>query len=165
MPLPKPSSRKLLHSRDIQLRGYEREDGLVDVEAHLTDTKSYSFSNRDRGNIPAGEPIHEMWLRITIDHGMTIIAVEAAMDATPHNPCSGIAPNYQRLVGLNMAKGFMKAAMQQLGGVEGCTHLRELLQPLGTIAFQTMSMYKRATPAARKIGVGTGFDQHLPRLQ
>jgi hypothetical protein len=28
--------------------------------------------------------------------------------------------------------------MQRLGGVEGCTHLRELLQQLGTVAYQTM---------------------------
>jgi hypothetical protein len=41
-------------------------------------------------------------------------------------------------VGLNIGKGYLKAAMQRLGGVEGCTHLRELLQQLGTVAFQTM---------------------------
>jgi hypothetical protein len=38
-----PAARKLEHLRDISLRGYLREDGLVDIEAHLTDTKTYGF--------------------------------------------------------------------------------------------------------------------------
>ena len=67
MPLSPPQERELLHSRDIVLRGYRRADGLYDIEAQLTDTKSYGFGNRDRGYIEAGEPIHGMWLRLTVD--------------------------------------------------------------------------------------------------
>lgn len=138
MPLSKSSPRKLLHSRDIQLRGYEREDGLIDIEAHMTDTKSYSWANNDRGGINAGEPLHDMWMRLTIQPDMTIMACDVAMDATPHAMCPGVEPNFQRLVGLNISRGFLKAAMQLIGGTEGCTHLRELLQQIGTVAFQTM---------------------------
>jgi hypothetical protein len=128
----------MLHLRDITLRGYEREDGMIEVEAHMTDTKSHSLSMRDRGGLSAGEPMHDMWLRVTVSPEMTIMAAEAAMDATPHNVCPQVAPNYERLVGLNIGKGYLKGAMQRLGGVEGCTHLRELLQQVGTVAFQTM---------------------------
>src|SRR6185312_16171165 len=60
MPLSPPPERELLHSRDIVLRGYRRSDGLYDIEAHLTDTKTYGSANRDRGYIEAGEPIHGM---------------------------------------------------------------------------------------------------------
>jgi hypothetical protein len=138
MPLSKPVPRKLHHLRDITLRGYEREDGMVDVEAHMTDTKTHSVRMSDRGGLSAGEPMHDMWLRLTVDKDMTIIASEAVMDGTPYSVCPGVAPNYQRLVGLNIGKGYLKGAMQRLGGVEGCTHLRELLQQAGTVAFQTM---------------------------
>ncbi len=138
MPLPKAAARKLHHMRDIQLRGYEREDGMIDIEAHMTDIKTYTFGNSERGAIPAGDPLHDMWLRLTLSHALTIEAVEVAMDATPHTMCPAITPNFQRLVGLSVAKGFLKAASQQLGGIEGCTHLRELLQQIGTVAFQTM---------------------------
>ena len=138
MPLPKSTPRKLLHTRVLQLRGYEREDGLIDIEAHMTDTKPYTFSNSERGTIPAGDPLHDMSLRLTIDHALTIVAVQAAMDSTPHTVCPAIIPNFQRLVGISIAKGFLKAAAQQLGGIDGCTHLRELLQQMGTVAYQTM---------------------------
>jgi hypothetical protein len=137
MPLSKSAPRKMLHLRDISLRGYEREDGMMDIEAHMTDVKTYSLSMRDRGGLSAGEPMHDMWLRVTVNSEMTIVAAEAAMDATPYNVCPGVAPNYERLVGLNIGKGYLKGAMQRLGGVEGCTHLRELLQQVGTVAFQT----------------------------
>lgn len=138
MPLSRPASRKLLHLRDISLRGYEREDGQIDVEAHMTDTKSYSWRNRDRGQVSAGEPMHDMWLRLTVDRDFNITGCEAAMEATPHEICPGVAPNFARLVGLNVGKGFLKAASAAVGGVAGCTHLRDLLQQIGTVTWQTM---------------------------
>jgi hypothetical protein len=137
MPLSKAAPRKLHHLRDITLRGYEREDGLIDIEAHMTDTKTYSFRNSERGGIPAGDPLHDMWLRLTLTPTLTIEAVDAAMDSTPHTMCPAITPNFQRLVGLSIAKGFLKAAAERLGGINGCTHLRELLQQIGTVAYQT----------------------------
>ena len=58
MALSRPARREHIHSRDIRCRGFRREDGLWDIEATLEDTKTYSFANRDRGGIAAGEPIH-----------------------------------------------------------------------------------------------------------
>ena len=49
------------HTRTITCKGYRRKDGLWDIEAHMTDIKTFSFENRDRGGIQAGEPVHEMW--------------------------------------------------------------------------------------------------------
>ena len=138
MPLPAASSRRLLHMRDVQLRGYLREDGEIEIEARMTDVKSYSMGNIDRSGIPAGEPLHDMWIRMTLTPDeLEITACEAAMDSTPYNTCSQTAPKMERLVGLKIGKGFLKAASMRVGGVEGCTHLRELLQPVATTAYQT----------------------------
>jgi Protein of unknown function (DUF2889) len=142
MPLSQPVDRNLLHLRDIDLRGYLRSDGLIDIEAHMTDTKTYSFGNRDRGAIHAGEPLHGMWMRLTVNREMTVVACEAAMDATPYGICPGAAPNFARLAGLTIGKGFLKGAMERVGGTQGCTHLRELLQQVGTVAFQTLFSVK-----------------------
>jgi hypothetical protein len=65
------------------------------------------------------------------------------MDATPHLICDGAAPNYSRLIGLNIAKGFLKAAAERVGGSQGCTHLREVLQQVATVTFQTMISVNR----------------------
>ena len=138
MPLSPPQERELLHSRDIVLRGYRRADGLYDIEAQLTDTKSYGSANRDRGYIHAGEPIHGMWMRLTVDEQRRIVACEAASDHTPYAICPAAAPNFARLAGLQIKPGFLKEAAKRVGGTAGCTHLRELLQQMATTAYQTI---------------------------
>ncbi len=139
MPLSPPVARReQVHTRRIELQGYSREDGLFDIEARLTDTKSYGFETDDRGWIDAGEPLHGMSMRMTIDEEMTIVAFEAATDYSPHTICPQIAPNYARLAGLRIGPGFLRAVAERVGGVHGCTHLRELMQQMGTVAYQTL---------------------------
>ena len=72
MPLSQPAARERLHTRAIEINGYRRTDGLYDIEAHLTDCKSFGQTNYDRGYIEAGDPIHDMWLRLTVDEKMHI---------------------------------------------------------------------------------------------
>lgn len=138
MPLSQPVERKFLHQRNIDLRGYQRADGLWDIEAHLVDTKGYDFDNRWRGGIPAGEPIHNMWIRMTLDDDMTIQGLEAVSDHTPFPSCPEAADVYGRLVGVKIGPGWMEEVARRIRRVEGCTHLFELLRPMATAAFQTL---------------------------
>ena len=46
--------------------------------------------------------------------------------------------HFQRLVGLRIKSGWTQKVKELLGGVEGCTHLVELLGPVATTAFQTI---------------------------
>jgi len=139
MPLPGPLERQLLHTRTIRCEGYAREDGLWDIDGWMTDTKAYDFTSTDRGEVKAGVPVHGMGLRLTIDSDMTIRAVDAAMDYTPFKMCPAITPNFQRLVGLSMAKGFNADVRKALGGTEGCVHLVDLLRPMATTAYQLLA--------------------------
>jgi hypothetical protein len=139
MPLSPPVEREAMHKRSIEINGYKRDDGLYDIEAQLTDTKSFGQTNYDRGFIPAGEPVHGMWLRLTVDDTMRIVGAEAVSDFTPYVMCPRAAPNFSRLVGLRIKAGFLREANHLVGGTAGCTHLRELLQQMATTAFQTIS--------------------------
>jgi hypothetical protein len=138
MPLSHPVDRELQHQRDITLKGYQRSDGLFDIEANLVDTKTYGFPSDDRGQVNAGEPLHGMWVRMTIDTEMNVIACEAASDFTPYSICPGAAPAFANLAGLKIGPGFNKAVHERVGGVKGCTHLREVLAQMATVAFQTL---------------------------
>lgn len=138
MPLPESSPRKHVHTRTITYKGYEREDGLWDMEAHMTDTKTYKFSSDWRGEMQAGEPLHEMLLRVTIDDDFIIQNVIAVTDNSPFEMCPEIAPNYKALIGIQMGPGWRKAIRMQVGGIQGCTHLTELLFPMATVAMQTI---------------------------
>lgn len=138
MPLTPACERELLHTRSIEARGYARAGGLYDLEGHLVDTKTYDRES-PAGTRLAGEPIHEMWLRITIDESMTIVAAEACFDAVPYSgACERIAPDYGKLAGLRIAPGFTSEVRARFGGTQGCTHVTDLIGILATTAFQTM---------------------------
>ncbi|HUZ65325.1 MAG TPA: DUF2889 domain-containing protein [Acetobacteraceae bacterium] len=162
--LSEPVARKMLHQREITLRGYEREDGLFDIEAHLVDTKTYGFPSEDRGFIEPGEPLHGMWMRMTVDDHLTITACEASTEYAPYTVCPQAAPNFARLAGLRIGKGFLKGAAERIGGDQGCTHLRELLQQMATVAFQTLYPVRRRREqeeAARRENEGAKLDSQI----
>lgn len=139
MPLSPPVDREDIHTRRIECRGYRRADGLWDIEGHITDVKAYAFDNADRGQIDPGVPLHDMWLRLTVDDAFQIRAVEAVTDASPYSVCGAITSNFQRLVGLTIGPGFTRRVKERLGGAEGCTHLVDLVGPVATTAFQTLN--------------------------
>ena len=140
MPLPLTNvERELRHTRRVRYEGYKRADGLWDIEAHLTDIKNHDF-NLKTGVRRAGLPVHEMWLRITIDKSLTILDASASSDTVPYpGGCESIAPAYRKLIGLNLARGFRKSVKELLGGTRGCTHMTEMLAGLPTAAIQTFA--------------------------
>ena len=71
-----------------------------------------------------------------------LVDVEAVTDKSPYQMCGDITPNFKKLVGLRIGGGFHRAVRERLGGVHGCTHIVELLGPVATTAFQTMSSGK-----------------------
>jgi len=138
MPLTTAVHRQLKHQRRIECDGFLRDDGLWDIEAHLTDCKSYSFSNRYRGEIQAGEALHDMSLRLTIDDQMLIHQIETITDAAPFAVCPEVNKRFKALQGKRIIPGWRRQVTKHLGGVKGCTHLVDLLSVAATIAYQTV---------------------------
>lgn len=162
MPLSPPVSRQPRHVRRVHYQGYERADDLWDIEAELHDSKTYDApSMREGGVRPAGEPIHHMWLRVTVDPNLVVRGIEAAMDTTPLPDCPQARAALQQMVGCSMARGWRQAIQKHLGGVASCTHLRELLFNLATATFQTLPAAFTPASAAeppRHLDQCTGWD-------
>jgi hypothetical protein len=140
MPLSPPTSRRALkHTRAIQIEAYARDDGLWDLDAHITDIKTRDIKLAS-GIRPAGTPVHDLQLRITIDTQFNIVAAEAASDSVPYpGHCDTIGPDYGMLVGLNLFKGFRDGVKKRLSGINGCTHITELAMVLPTAAVQAFA--------------------------
>jgi Protein of unknown function (DUF2889) len=132
-------AREPLHRRRIDIVGYKREDGLFDIEGHLVDAKDVPFTVGGAIRAP-GEPVHDMWLRITVDREFRIVAAEAKTVGMPYRgTCDGINPAYAKLVGLTIGPGYLRHLKERLGGTAGCTHLTELAGALATATFQTFA--------------------------
>lgn len=139
MPLTKPVRRKHAHRRSVICDGYEREDGLWDIEASITDIKSETVDNPERGGyVSAGEAFHDMKLRFTIDRHFKIHQVEATIDESPFQMCPGAAGVFKKLEGTRIGPGWHRKSKELVGGAQGCTHLFELLPVLATTAVQSL---------------------------
>ncbi len=87
MPLPSPEPRERLHTRRYEFNGFQRADGLWDIEGRMTDVKSYGFDNDYRGRIEAEEPLHDMRIRLTLDDDFVVQDIDTATDAGPFAIC------------------------------------------------------------------------------
>lgn len=134
----KTVTRVPLHKRSITVEVFERDDGLWDMDAQLIDTKAYDFPLFEGGNHPAGQPVHQMVIRLTIDKTYTILQAQVVYDAAPYKICNTIAHSYGQLVGLNLVRGFRHDVRARLAGKQGCTHVTELTNVLPTAAIQAV---------------------------
>jgi len=120
-----------------------RDDGLWDIEAHMTDIKPMDMP-LSSGVRPAGQPIHEMWVRLTIDRKLNVIDAVAVTDAMPYaGECDRITPDYAKLIGSNLLKGFRHTIKLLYADIKGCTHLNEILAQMPSAAIQSFSGQRR----------------------
>jgi len=141
MSLPVAVNREKKHHRKIDCIGYLRDDELWDIEAHLIDTRTYDCgydqSHRD-GLIKAGEPVHDMWVRLTIDLDFIIHDACASSELTPFAICPQAAQEMRSLIGIQIGSGWMKQVRERIGSRHSCTHLMDLLGPISATAYQTL---------------------------
>jgi hypothetical protein len=104
--------RQLRHTRQVEMKGYERDDGLWDIEGRLSDVRTYDLTPaRGRGARPrdAGDPIHLMSLRLTLNDRFEIVGSEAVSHQAPYADCEQIGASYAQLVGMKIEAGFNQA--------------------------------------------------------
>lgn len=140
MPVPNSTpERRLLHRRAIDVQVFAREDGLYEVEARLSDSKTRDLALAS-GVRPAGVPVHDMGLSLTVDAALHIHAAASETRWSPYpEHCPGHDQAYGRLVGLNLMQGFRLGVKERLAGIKGCTHLTELCQVLPTAVIQAFA--------------------------
>jgi len=122
---------------------FRRDDELFDLEGRLTDVKDHDYALLT-GVRRAGEPVHDMWVRVTVGTDYLIRAIEVRTDGMPYpGACDRIEPAYAKLVGASVLHGFRKTLHDTMGGVQGCSHVTELLNHLPTAAIQMFAGLRR----------------------
>lgn len=145
---PEPSvPREELHFRRIDMRGYRRADGLYEIEGRVTDRKPHDFAPANGARpVPANEPIHDMGVRLVFDEAMVIHDVVTFTASSPYRQCPEGGAELQTLKGLSMGSGWAKEVRNRLSGARACTHLMEILIPMATAAFQSLTMLRLTRP-------------------
>jgi len=161
MSLSPSTARRKLHTRTIVCEGFERDDGLFDIEARIVDAKSFDFDHLLRGPIPAGSPIHDMQLRLTIDRDKTVRDIAVYTHTAPYAACTTVSDVFRKLIGANLARSWRRAVNEAVGGVDSCTHLRELLMPVATVAFQTTTDQTAILEARQASEAGVPVKPHF----
>jgi hypothetical protein len=140
-------TREELHFRRIDMRGWRRSDGLYEVEGRVTDRKPHDFTSPNgTKRVPAGEPIHDMGVKLVFDTDMTVHDVSAFTASAPYDDCGSAGATLQVLKGLRIAGGWSGEVRRRLGGAQSCTHLMEILIPMATAAYQTLTMVRMGRP-------------------
>ena len=153
--------RKLLHNRNINFKGYIRDDELFEIEAELIDTKNYNFQNYDRGTIKKDEPIHQMKIKLVLDENLFIIDAVAKTENSPYSICKDANSNFRKIIGLQIKSGWKKELAKLIGGTNGCTHITELLSSVATAAFQTIYPYKSKQKKENKTTLSQNLEKPL----
>jgi hypothetical protein len=140
-------TRDELHFRRIDMRGFRRSDGLFEIEGRVTDRKPHDLLLASGGRqVPANEPIHDIGVRLVFDAELLVHGVETFTEAAPYARCPEGGRALQSLKGLRMTSGWSQEVRRRLGGAQSCTHLMELLVPMATAAFQSLSAVTKGRP-------------------
>jgi hypothetical protein len=120
----------------------------MDLDAELIDFKGYDFERAGGVTIKAGDYVHHMLLRITVDDTYTIVDAHADYEAAPYGTsCTAITPEYRDLIGMSLVKNFRGQVKARFGRTAGCTHMTELSLVLPTAAIQANAGNRRKQQA------------------
>ena len=146
----KRESRKLVHTRKIEIQTYDLGDHRVLVEGKLADIRipQSSAGEVERGPVLVHDLIARIWVQ---GPDLTISAVEAEMEQIPREICPEILPGMQKLVGLKIITGFTQRVKDLIGDVKGCSHLTNLFLTLGPVAVQGYWAAYGRRPGARSL--------------
>ncbi len=171
---PPAAPRRPVHLRRITCEAFEREDGLLDIEALLIDTKPTPVRLVTGKSVDPGSPIHRMRVRLTVNRDRWIVEASAYSEEHPYQECEGIEAAYRKLVGLRIEPGFTRQVKVLFRGDAGCTHISELIPPMASTVFQVLwadsdsAVADPASPGGQSSPVGAchglRLDGHVVRM-
>lgn len=132
---PAPEGATLIHDRRYQVRTYKLNDSLFLLRGVVCDEKPAGLYIPDD---PDPLWMHHMIVDLEVSYPeFQIQTVKVEFREHPHSGCTNIVPDYQKLVGLSIARGFNNKVKELFGGPRGCTHIGALLQAMAPVAIQS----------------------------
>jgi hypothetical protein len=122
-----------VHRRTMHLDAHVREENL-EIVARLEDRRPWAEGSA------MVDVVHDMELRVTVRLGdLEILEAKAVMHTFPHVECPAITEAFSGLVGLRVARGFVREVQNRFAGASGCVHLEHLARALGPLVVQAVT--------------------------
>lgn len=134
--IPDEPGLDLVHSRDYETKIYQLSEDELLVRGAVSDRKPPGLYVL---NDPEELEIHQMQVELRV--AMPTLEIKSAhvlFESHPHSKCPLIAADYEKLVGLSIARGFTRKIRDLFGGANGCTHTNALLQAMAPAVVQSM---------------------------
>jgi len=134
--LPVDEDLEVIHTRQYETRIYQLSEGELLARGVVSDVKP-------PGLYITGDPepleVHQMQLELRVLlPELTITDARVVFETHPHSNCPLIAKDYEKLIGISIARGFNKKTRELFGGERGCTHTNALLQAMAPAVVQSM---------------------------
>jgi hypothetical protein len=132
--LPPDDDLDLIHTRRYETRVYQTADDELLVRGAVSDEKPPGLYVEDD---PDPVEIHRMQLELRVSlPRLEITEARVVFETHPNSKCPLIASDYEKLVGLSIARGFTRRIRDLFGGPNGCTHTNALLQAMAPAVVQ-----------------------------
>lgn len=132
-------NRRPMHLRRIEMQAFLRDDGLWDIEAHLQDEKPFAYVDPGRGRLKAGDPVHDIRVRLTVDDERVIRDVGIEMGSMPFGTCHEVKDTLLPLIGERVGRGW-RQILKKIPRNRTCAHVHEVLVPMATVVHQGMAL-------------------------
>ncbi len=133
--LPPDDDLDLIHTREYETRVYLLSDDEILVRGAISDKKPPGLYIAED---PKPLEVHQMQLELHVAlPSLEITSARVVFETHPHSKCPMIAADYEKLVGLSIARGFTRKIRDLFGGPKGCTHTNALLQAMAPAVVQS----------------------------
>jgi hypothetical protein len=134
--LPDDAGLDRIHTREYETRVYRSADDEMLVRGAISDRKPPGLYVVDD---PEPLEVHQMHLELRVAvPSLEIRSAQVGFETHPHSECPRVAADYEKLVGLSIARGFTRKVRDLFGGPAGCTHVNALLQAMAPAVVQAM---------------------------
>jgi DUF2889 family protein len=124
----------LVHARTVRIEATRVGQDELEVTGRLVDERPDEQCWFD---VPQGPTIHDMSVTLRVRApALTITAARGSMTEHPYTLCPDALPALDRLVGLSVRQGFLRAVSQRLGRQRGCAHMTAMLQAMAPVVMQ-----------------------------
>jgi len=126
-----------IHSRNISISTYERNEESIIVEGKLKDETLKSHINLSSGKRLRPCTVHHLIIWMLVEGlSLTIKDIDVEMIRVPYKQCLETIKSLDKIKGLSITPGFASEVKKIAGGSKGCMHLTTLLLAMAPAAIQ-----------------------------